>query len=32
MATYKYFTWPFLFTAVGLALGAWIGFVYSGTV
>lgn len=32
MATYKYFIWPFLFTAVGLALGAWIGFVYSGTV
>ncbi|QND50838.1 DUF475 domain-containing protein [Phyllobacterium sp. 628] len=32
MATYKYFTWPFIFTVFGLALGTWIGFVYSGTV
>jgi hypothetical protein len=32
MATYRYFIWPFLFTFVGLALGTWIGFVYSGTV
>ncbi len=32
MATYKYFTWPILFTFVGLVLGTWIGFVYSGTV
>ncbi|MEK1889475.1 MAG: DUF475 domain-containing protein [Phyllobacterium sp.] len=32
MATYKYFTWPFIFTFVGLVLGTWIGFVYSGTI
>lgn len=32
MATYKYFIWPFLFTVAGLVLGAWIGYVYSGTV
>lgn len=32
MATYRYFIWPIMFTIVGLALGAWIGFVYSGTL
>ncbi|CAN7277391.1 DUF475 domain-containing protein [Phyllobacterium sp. LjRoot231] len=32
MATYKYFTWPFAFTIIGLALGTWIGFVYSGSI
>lgn len=32
MATYRYFIWPIVFTFVGLVLGTWIGFVYSGTV
>ena len=32
MATYKYFTWPFAFTVVGLALGTWVGYVYSGSI
>jgi hypothetical protein len=31
MPTYKYFTWAFVFTALGLALGAWLGWNESGT-
>lgn len=32
MATYRYFIWPVLFTITGLALGGWIGFIYTGTL
>lgn len=31
-STWSYFTWAFIFTAVGLALGAWLGWEYTGTV
>ncbi|MDW9481713.1 DUF475 domain-containing protein [Sinorhizobium meliloti] len=32
MPTYKYFTWAFAFTALGLALGAWLGWNSTGTL
>ena len=32
MPTYKYFTWAFVFTAIGLALGAWLGWNSTGTL
>lgn len=32
MATYKYFTWAFLVTALGLGLGAWLGWNSTGTL
>ncbi len=32
MPTYKYFTWAFAFTIVGLALGAWLGWNTTGTL
>lgn len=32
MPTYKYFTWAFALTAVGLALGAWLGWSSTGTL
>lgn len=32
MATYKYFTWAFIVTAAGLALGAWVGWNSTGTL
>lgn len=31
-STWSYFTWAFIFTAVGLALGAWLGWEYTGTI
>ncbi|WP_099866384.1 DUF475 domain-containing protein [Pararhizobium haloflavum] len=30
--TYRYFTWAFITTVVGLALGAWVGWEYTGTI
>lgn len=30
--TLSYFTWAFIVTAIGLALGAWLGWEYTGTV
>lgn len=32
MATYKYFTWAFIVTALGLLLGAWLGWNSTGTL
>ena len=32
MATYKYFTWAFIVTALGLVLGAWLGWNSTGTL
>jgi len=32
MPTYKYFTWAFAFTAIGLLLGAWLGWSSTGTL
>ncbi|PYE40459.1 hypothetical protein DFI02_11622 [Rhizobium sp. PP-F2F-G20b] len=32
MATYKYFTWAFIATFIGLALGAWLGWNSTGTL
>lgn len=29
--TYRYFTWAFIVTAIGLALGGWVGWAYTGT-
>lgn len=31
-STLSYFTWAFAFTAIGLALGAWLGWQSSGTI
>ena len=31
-STLSYFTWAFIFTALGLALGAWLGWETTGTV
>lgn len=30
--TYTYFTWAFIVTGIGLALGAWVGWNFTGTV
>jgi hypothetical protein len=32
MPTYRYFTWSFAITAIGLALGAWLGWNTTGTL
>ena len=32
MATYKYFTWPFVVTILGLVAGAWLGWNSTGTL
>ncbi|RCS25890.1 DUF475 domain-containing protein [Phyllobacterium salinisoli] len=32
MANLRYFTWAFLFTIVGLALGAWLGYETTGNI
>lgn len=32
MPTYKYFSWAFAFTAIGLALGGWLGWNSTGTL
>jgi hypothetical protein len=32
MGTYRYFTWAFIVTAVGLGLGAWLGWAESKTL
>lgn len=32
MATYKYFTWAFIVTALGLIAGAWLGWNSTGTL
>lgn len=31
-STLSYFTWSFIATAIGLALGAWLGWEFTGTV
>ncbi|GLQ38842.1 hypothetical protein GCM10007908_24620 [Rhizobium albus] len=31
-SSYSYFTWAFIVTVVGLALGAWVGWNFTGTV
>lgn len=31
-STLRYFRWPFIITALGLLLSAWIGWIYSGTL
>lgn len=31
MSILRYFHWAFLFTAIGLLLGGWLGWVYEGT-
>ncbi|MHC5306982.1 DUF475 domain-containing protein [Bartonella sp. LJL80] len=32
MGVLRYFTWAFVFTFIGLALGGWLGFVETGTM